>query len=154
MIRWNYKILYMASSLFFCISKSQKILCVSFSRTDSGLCIYYLVWSNFNFLHNFQWITFPTQSCLFLYSFYTSFLQWLIMRLIMSSLSPHNLHSVAYYQFHFYIVTLFWFMLLQEIKFLSKCFSFETMSASTGLKFCQFVTRNIRTVVLLPIFVF
>ena len=27
-------------------------LCVSFSRTDSGLCIYHLfVWSNFNFLH-------------------------------------------------------------------------------------------------------
>ena len=25
-----------------CISKSQKILCVSFSRTDSGLCIYHV----------------------------------------------------------------------------------------------------------------
>ena len=34
------------------ISKSQKILCVSFSRTDSGLCIYHLfIWSNLNFLH-------------------------------------------------------------------------------------------------------
>ena len=30
-----------------CISKSQRVLCVSFSRTDSGLCIYHLfVWSN------------------------------------------------------------------------------------------------------------
>ena len=29
---------------------------VSFSRTDSGLCMYCLVvWSNFNFFHNFQW---------------------------------------------------------------------------------------------------
>ena len=45
-----------------CISKSQRILCVSFFRTDSGLCIYNLVvWSNFNFLRNSQWITFPTQ---------------------------------------------------------------------------------------------
>ena len=35
-----------------CISKLQSSLCVSFSRTDSGLCIYHLfVWSNFNFLH-------------------------------------------------------------------------------------------------------
>ena len=34
------------------ISKSQKNLCVSFSRTDSGLCIYHLfVWSNLNFFN-------------------------------------------------------------------------------------------------------
>ena len=40
------------------ISKSQRCLCVSFSRTDSGLCIYHLFeWSNSNFLHIFQWIT-------------------------------------------------------------------------------------------------
>ena len=48
-----------------CISKSQMSLCVSSSRTDSRLCIYHLfAWSNFNFLHNSQWITLPTQSCL------------------------------------------------------------------------------------------
>ena len=42
-----------------CVSK---ILCISFSITDSGLCIYHLIeWSNFNFLHNSRWITFPTQ---------------------------------------------------------------------------------------------
>ena len=53
-----------------CISKSQRTLCVSFSRTDSGLYIFYLfAWSNLNFLHNSQWITFLTQSCLVLYSF-------------------------------------------------------------------------------------
>ena len=40
------------------ISKFLWSWCVSFSRTDSGLCIYYLfVWSNFNSLHNSQWIT-------------------------------------------------------------------------------------------------
>ena len=51
-----------------CVSKSQRSLCFSFSGTDSGLCIYHLLgWSNFSFLHNSQWITFPTQ--LFLVSF-------------------------------------------------------------------------------------
>ena len=35
-----------------CISKSHRTLCVSFSRTGAGLCIYHLlVWSNLNFLH-------------------------------------------------------------------------------------------------------
>ena len=37
------------------ISKSQRILCISLSRTDSSLCIYRLiVRSNFNLLHNSQ----------------------------------------------------------------------------------------------------
>ena len=40
-------------------------------RTDSWLCIYHLfVLSNFNFLHNSQWITLLTQSCIVLYSLY------------------------------------------------------------------------------------
>ena len=35
-----------------CMLKSHRNLCVSFSRTDAGLCIYHLlVWSNWNFLH-------------------------------------------------------------------------------------------------------
>ena len=38
-----------------CVSKSQRSLRVSFTRTDSELCIYHLFeWSNFNFLHNSQ----------------------------------------------------------------------------------------------------
>ena len=75
------------------ISKSQRRLCVSFSRTDSGLCIYYLfVWSNFSFLHNSQWITLPTQSCQVLFPFCTSLLHSVIMWLIISSLSPYNQH--------------------------------------------------------------
>ena len=40
-----------------CISK--KKMCVLFSSTNSGLCIYHLfVWSNLNCLHDSQWITF------------------------------------------------------------------------------------------------
>ena len=50
-----------------CISKSQERLCVSYSRTESVLCIYHLfVWSNLNFLHDFTSITLTTQSCLVL----------------------------------------------------------------------------------------
>ena len=57
-----------------CISKSKGSLCVSFSRTDSGLCIHhFFVWSNCNFLHSFQLITLPTESCLLLYSFLSMF---------------------------------------------------------------------------------
>ena len=53
-----------------CMSKSHRSLCVLFSRTGAGLCVYHLfVWSNSNFLHISQWITLPTQSCLVLYSF-------------------------------------------------------------------------------------
>ncbi len=71
-----------------CISKSQR-----FSMTDSELYIYHLfVWSNFNFLHNSHWITFPIQLFLVLYSFSANMLHSLIMGLIVSSLSPHNLH--------------------------------------------------------------
>ena len=76
-----------------CISKSHWSLCVSFSRTVAGLCIYHLfVWSNLNFLHISQWITLAIQSCLILYSFSANLLHSLIMWLMVSSLSPHNLH--------------------------------------------------------------
>ena len=45
---------------FVCMSKSHRSLCASFTGTDAGLCIYHLfIWSNFNFLHISQWITFP-----------------------------------------------------------------------------------------------
>ena len=47
------------------VSQNSTSLCVSFSGTDFGLCIYHLfVWSNLNFLPSSRWITFPTQSCL------------------------------------------------------------------------------------------
>ena len=74
-----------------CIAKSKRSLCVSFSITYSRLHLYHSVeWSNSNFLHNFQWITIPTQSCLVSYSFCTnllhSFIIWLIDWLLLLSL--------------------------------------------------------------------
>ena len=59
------------------------ILFILFSRTNSGLCLYnLLVWSSFYLLHNSCWITFPTQSCLVLNSFFASFLHLFIMGLL------------------------------------------------------------------------
>ena len=76
-----------------CTSKSHRSLCVSFSRIDAGLCIYHLfVWSNLIFLHISQRITLPTQLCLVLYSFCANLLHSLIMWLMVSSLSPLDLH--------------------------------------------------------------
>ena len=79
------------------ISKSQWSLCVSFSRTVYGLCIYQLFGrSNLNLLYKIQWITLPTQSCLVLYSFWDTLLHSLTMRLIVSSLSPPNLAALLH----------------------------------------------------------
>ena len=44
---------------------SQRLLCVSFSRTDYCLCILF-GWSNFSGLHYSRWIAFPAQPWLFL----------------------------------------------------------------------------------------
>ena len=76
-----------------CMSKSPRSLCVSFSRTGAGFCIYHLLaLSNLNFLHVYQWITLPTQLCLALYPICANLLHLLIMLLMVSSLSPHSLH--------------------------------------------------------------
>ena len=76
-----------------CMSKSHRSLCVLFSRTCAGSCIYHLlVWSKLNFLHISLWITLPTQPCLVLYFFCANLLHSLIMWLMVSSLSPHSLH--------------------------------------------------------------
>ena len=110
MVRWDSKVDYFANSLFLlliiirsgllvgirwsvCMLKSHWSLCVSFSRTGAGLCIYHLlVWSNLNFLHISQWITWPTQSCLVFYSFRVNFQHFLVMWLMVSSLSRQSLH--------------------------------------------------------------
>ena len=79
-------------------------------RTDAGFCIYHLfVWSNLDFLHISQWITLSTQLCLVFYSFCANLLHSLIMRLIVSSLSPHTLHLL--FCFVLSILTLIWLFL-------------------------------------------
>ena len=78
-----------------CISKSLRSFGFSFSWTNSGLCIYHLfIWSNFNFLHDSQWVTLPTQSCLVLYSFCASFLHSLIMSFFRLN---HHITYICYF---------------------------------------------------------
>ena len=93
-----------------CMSKSHRSLCVSFSSTDDGLCIYHLfVWSNLNFLHISEWIFWPTQSCPVLYSFCANLLHSL-MWLMVSSLSPHSLYLL--YCCVLSIIALIWLILM------------------------------------------
>ena len=64
-----------------CMSKSQRSLYISFSRTDAGLCIYipFIRIVKFKSLANSQWITLTPYRCLVLYSFCTNLLHFLIM---------------------------------------------------------------------------
>ena len=78
-----------------CISKCLSISHVSFSGTDTGLCIYNLfVWSSFNFLHNSQCIHFHNQSCVVLSSFCANLLHSFIIWLIVSSRLLNNKHQL------------------------------------------------------------
>ena len=140
-----------------CISKSQRSLCISFSRTNSKLCIYHLfIWSNLNFLHNSQWITFLTQLCLVLYSFCNNLLYSLSMWLIISSLPLHNLHLLFYSVLSSLTLTKslwhFFMLLSEEIQFLSK--GFLSMFKFCHVRFHLFVTWKVHIIVFLPIFVF
>ena len=122
MVRRDSKVHNFSSSLFFVnynmawprlgdpfvSQKSQRSLCFSFSRTDSGLCIYHLfLWSNFNFLHNSQWITLPTQSCLVLYSFWPDLLHCLLY-----DRSFCLRHHITYICFVLSILALIWLVLI------------------------------------------
>ena len=87
------------SRLSVCLSKSHRSLCVSFSRTCTGLCIYHLLaWSNLNFLHTSQLITLPTQPCLALYSLCANLLL-LILRLLWLLLAEFFYYSVSWCSF-------------------------------------------------------
>ena len=61
-------------------------------------------------MHSSQWIILPTQSCLFLYSFCANLLHLLIICLIVSSLSPHNLY--LFFCCVWSIFVWIWFMLM------------------------------------------
>ena len=56
---------------------------------------------NFNLLHNSQWITFPTQSCLVLYSFCASLLYSLTWLLHLCHHIIYNFYSSSDYNYYF-----------------------------------------------------
>ena len=124
-VSWDSKVHNSAGSLFLVdyyldwSSGRDKMICLylkiprKFMRLiflDGFWIVNLLVWPNLNFLHNSRWVTLSTQSCLVLYYFYTSLLHSLIMWLIVSSLSPHNLHQPFCWVLS--ILALTWFVLM------------------------------------------
>ena len=91
------------------MSKNLREVCVSFSWTDSKLCIYHLFqWSNLNYFHNSLWITLPIQSFLVSYSLCANLLQSIIMWFILSSLSPSPfMLRLVYFCFKIVLMALF-----------------------------------------------
>ena len=97
------------------ISKSRRILCVSFSKTDSGLCIYHLFMIKFKLLA--QFLLHPDFSRL-----WANLLHPLNIGLIVSSLSPHNQHLCCCVLSSLALTKSLWrcFVLLsEEIQFLT-----------------------------------
>ena len=136
-------------------SKSQKILSVSFSRTDSRFYIYYLfVWSNLNFLHNSQWITFPAHSWLVLYSFCANlFCNWSFRLYHYKIYICYFVASCLFFLWHSESLWDCFVLLSKEIQFPSLGFTFSDLSKFSHVKFRLFVAWNVYTVVFLPIFV-
>ena len=111
--------------LSMCMSKSNRNVCVLFSRTCAGLCIYHLfAWSNLNFLHISLGITLPTQSCLVSYFFCANLQHSFILWLMVSSLSLHSLHLLFCWVLSilaliWLVLKVFFVLLFGEILFLS-----------------------------------
>ena len=125
-----------------CMLKSHRSLCVSFSRTGAGLCIYHLLaCSNLNFLNISQLITLPIQSCLALYSFCANLLHSLIMWLIVSSLSPHSLHLLFYCVL--FILALIWLVLFRLIiiNIVIIIWIFEKLELHAGCLYIQVLSK-------------
>ena len=98
------------------------------------LCIYNLfVRSEFNFLFSFFLTTFPTQSYLVIYSLCASLLHSLNMWSTVSSLSSKSTSEIMLHLIYFYFdmigpYDVVLVLLLEEIQFLSKGFSFSASS--------------------------
>ena len=99
---------------------SQRILYIWFSRTNSGLCIYHLsLWSNFNLLHNSQWITFPTQSFILFMPVYSIHLCDLLFELC------HLLiYTTCYFVYYLFLLWHNWFLWYYFVLLLRNTISF------------------------------
>ena len=109
------------------------------------------------FLHNFQWITLLTQSCLVLYSFCANLLHLLTMWLIVSSLSSHNLHLLFCCVLS--ILAFMWLVLMalfcaaikrDSVSLLR--FPFLRKSMFSRVKYRMLVVWNVHWIVFLPSF--
>ena len=110
---------------------------ISFSNMDPGLCIYHLiVWSNFNLLHNYQRINFPSQLYLLLYSI-NIIIIWFSTLLSVSKNSSQSLYpiprvrEVSDYRQTILCATYFGcYFLFQEMSSSVKCNFFFVFQAS------------------------
>ena len=75
-----------------CNSNFQSSLYVSFSRTDFGLCIYHFSYGQISISCTIPSGSHSPPRCATLIYFLVNLLHFLIVWLIVSSLSPHNLH--------------------------------------------------------------
>ena len=138
-----------------CISKSQRILCVSFSRMDSWFCLYHLlVWSNLilHFPH-------PVVSSLILFlSKFTAFAYDTSDRVVSIYIWSTSaiLLRLVYTCLDIVLMALFCVSIRRESVSLLRYPPrfFLVIPKFSRVSFCLFVTWNVHTVVLLPIFVF
>ena len=95
---------------FVCISKSKRILTVSFGITHCFLCKYIkLVWSNFNFLPNFQTINFSIYLCLILYAFCTNFQHSLtVIHCLVSYYNHYNFTHLVSFSLQRWLIVSHW----------------------------------------------
>ena len=126
-----------------CTVKSHSILHLSFSITTSSLCLYYLSFSSIPyFLHIFQWILVPNQSCHLLYSFWANLLHSFNTWFTLSSAFPHILHLLFSW-----VLSIFDFMLL----YLIACFYAVIIKTSVVLFKPPFLSNPHRSSFALPI---
>ena len=125
-----------------CILESQRVLCISLSRRDSGLCIYHLfVMVNFKLFAQFSVDDFSTLSCLVLYSFVLIY----CIRLLCdwSFRLYHYIIYICYFLcFVFLYILSLWccFALLsEEIHFPCRSFHLLAMSEFSRVRFRLFV---------------
>ena len=108
-------------------------------------------------MHNSQWITFSNQSCPVLYSLCANLLHSLIMWMIVSSLSPHNLHLLFFasllFSFHIVLLVLFCAASRRDVVSFLR-FSFLSLVQVFSSEILLVCISKLHTVVYLPIFVF
>ena len=112
------------------------------------------LWSNLNFLLNSQRITFPIHSLLVLYSLCANLLHSLIMWLIVSSLSLHNLHLLFCCVLSILVLHRLYGIVLcyyqKRFSFSLKVSLFLAMSKFFRERFRLFVAWNVNIVVFFP----
>ena len=101
----------------------------------------------------------PVRSCLIPFFFFANLRRSVIIRMIVSFLSPHKLH-LLFAAFYLFLSWYCWcllrcsVLLSWKIQFVSEGFPFLDMSKFSSVRFRLFVAWNIHKIAFLPTFVF